>query len=75
VKAVLFGHTHVWKHYEHEGIHFVNLPTTAYVFKPDEPAGWVDAELSPKGIRLQLHAITPHHPKDKEVLDLTWRLA
>jgi 3',5'-cyclic AMP phosphodiesterase CpdA len=73
VKAVLFGHTHIWKHYEQEGVHFVNLPTTAYVFDPKQPAGWVDAETSARGMKLQLHAITPSHPADKQVLDLAWR--
>ncbi|HTL29786.1 MAG TPA: metallophosphoesterase [Tepidisphaeraceae bacterium] len=73
VKAVLFGHTHIWTHYEQEGIHFVNLPTTAYVFDPKQPAGWVDAQLSQKGMKLELHAIAPNHPQDKQTLDLPWR--
>jgi 3',5'-cyclic AMP phosphodiesterase CpdA len=73
VKAVLFGHTHVWTHYEKEGVHFVNLPTTAYVFDPKQPAGWVDAQIAEQGMKLQLHAITPKHPWDKQSLDLNWR--
>jgi Icc protein len=73
VKAVLFGHTHVWKHYEKDGLHFINLPTTAYVFDPAQPAGWVDARVKAKSMALQLHAITPDHPMDKETLDLKWR--
>jgi len=73
VKAVLFGHTHIWTHYEKEGIHFVNLPTTAYVFKQPQPAGWVDANLTEKGMTLQLHAITPNHPQDKQRIELAWR--
>jgi 3',5'-cyclic AMP phosphodiesterase CpdA len=73
VKALLFGHTHVWSHRTEDGLHFINLPTTAYVFKPEQPAGWVDAQLSPKGMTLQLQAITPDHPKDKERLELAWR--
>jgi 3',5'-cyclic-AMP phosphodiesterase len=70
VKAVLFGHTHVWKHYEREGIHFINLPTTAYVFKPEQPIGWVDAHVTSGNLRLQLHAITPNHPQHLQVLEL-----
>lgn len=73
VKAVLFGHTHQWARYELEGLHLVNLPTSAYVFQAGQPAGWVDAQTSENGMKLQLHAITPNHPKDKELLDLTWR--
>ncbi len=73
VKAILFGHTHVWKHYETEGLHFVNLPTTAYLFNPKEPAGWVDATVSDGGMKLQLNEITKKHAKNGEVLDLKWR--
>ena len=73
VKAVLFGHTHVWKHYERDGIHFINQPATAYAFKKDQPTGWVDARVERGKMRLQLHAISLNHSKDGEVLDLPWR--
>jgi 3',5'-cyclic AMP phosphodiesterase CpdA len=73
VKALLFGHTHVWEHRVEDGLHFVNLPTTAYVFKQPQPAGWVDAKLTEKGMTLQLHAITPNHPQDKQRIELAWR--
>jgi 3',5'-cyclic AMP phosphodiesterase CpdA len=73
VKALLFGHTHVWNHREVDGLHLVNLPTTAYVFDATQPAGWVDAKLTEKGMTLQLRAITPNHPKDKEQIELGWR--
>jgi 3',5'-cyclic AMP phosphodiesterase CpdA len=73
VKVILFGHTHVWKHYEEAGLHFVNLPTTAYVFEPAQPAGWVDAHIAPDGMKLQLRALDEQHPKHQEVLDLKWR--
>lgn len=73
VKAVLFGHTHVWRHYAQDGVHFVNLPTTAYVFDPRQPAGWVDAHVTDRGMTLKLNAITPNHPKNGEVLQLGWR--
>jgi hypothetical protein len=51
----------------------VNLPTTAYVFDATQPAGWVDAKLTEKRMTLQLRAITPNHPKDKEQIELGWR--
>jgi predicted phosphodiesterase len=73
VKAIVFGHTHSWLYYEKEGLHFVNLPTTAYVFHPEQPAGWVDAHLGEKSMKLQLHAITPNKTGQKETLDLPWR--
>ena len=73
VKAVLFGHTHVWKHYQRDGIHFINLPTTAYVFKPEQPIGWVDAHVKPSSLHLQLHSIEIKHPQHLQSLDLNWR--
>jgi Icc protein len=73
VKVVMFGHTHTWKHWDRNGLHMVNLPTTAYVFDPTEPAGWVDAHLSESALKLQLHAITPNHPSDGQVVELKWR--
>jgi 3',5'-cyclic AMP phosphodiesterase CpdA len=73
VKALLFGHTHVWKRYKLDGLHCINLPTSAYPFNPTEPVGWVDAHVSPGNLRLQLHTITPDHPNDKEVVNLLWR--
>ncbi|HEX8523219.1 MAG TPA: metallophosphoesterase [Tepidisphaeraceae bacterium] len=73
VKAVLFGHTHVWKHYNRDGLHFINLPTTAYVFREGEPAGWVDAKVTDKSMTLQLHTVDANHPENKQTLNLPWR--
>ena len=73
VKAVFFGHTHRWTHAAEDGLHMVNLPSTAYVFLEGQPSGWVDAHVGKKGMTLQLHAISPEHPKDKEKLELAWR--
>jgi len=73
VKAVLYGHTHEWTYHVTDGLHFVNLPTSAYVFKPMQPAGWVDARLGESGMKLTLNTIAKTHPKNGEVLDLKWR--
>jgi len=73
VKALLFGHTHIWKHYERDGLHFVNLPTTAYVFKAEEPLGWVQAWVEPQRMKLKLHALVANGAKDEETLELAWR--
>ena len=72
VKAVFFGHTHVWSQRQRQGLHWVNLPATAYVFKPDQPSGWVDALVGERALRLTLHCIGKH-PRDGEVLDLAYR--
>lgn len=73
VKAYVFGHTHHWSHREYEGIHLVNLPPTAYVFKAGDPNGWVHCTLNDDGAVLELHTIDAKHPKHGETLDLKWR--
>lgn len=76
VKAYIFGHTHAW-HVKRDpsGIHLVNLPPVAYVFKAGEPAGWVHATLEDKGIRLELRCIDPTHKSHGQIVKLQWRAA
>jgi 3',5'-cyclic AMP phosphodiesterase CpdA len=73
VKAFIFGHTHEWRHWELDGIHFINLPTTAYIFDPEEPRGWVDVRLEKRGMSLMLESLDKTHPKHREKLVLRWR--
>ena len=73
VKALVFGHTHVWSIKELNGLHLVNLPTVAYVFNPAQPSGWVDCRVSDQGMRLELHCLDAKHPKHGDVADLRWR--
>ena len=74
VKACLFGHTHVWESKADEsGIHLINLPPTAYVFKQGRPNGWVQATLTASALKLQLHALDSAHPQNGEVKDFAWR--
>jgi 3',5'-cyclic-AMP phosphodiesterase len=74
VKAYVFGHTHVW-HVDKDisGIHLVNLPPVAYVFKPGEPAGWVHATLERNGMRLELRCVDPAHKSHGQIAKLQWR--
>ena len=73
VKAFIFGHTHEWRRWELDGIHFINLPTTAYIFDPDEPRGWVDVRLEKRGMSLMLESLDKTHPKHGKKLVLNWR--
>jgi len=73
VKALFYGHTHVWEIAERSGLHCVNLPAVAYVFKAGQPSGWVDAHLLENGMSLELHTIDPAHPKHGDKVELTWR--
>ena len=73
VKAFIFGHTHEWRHWELDGIHFINLPTTAYIFDPEEPRGWVDVRLEKRGMSLRLESLDKMHSKHREKFFLRWR--
>jgi hypothetical protein len=73
VKALIFGHTHVWELKSQEGVHLINLPPVGYVFKAGLPSGWVDARVTERGMTLHLRCLDPKHPKHGEMRDLRWR--
>jgi 3',5'-cyclic AMP phosphodiesterase CpdA len=75
VKAVFFGHTHVWRQFEQDGLHLINLPAVAYPFKPEELTGWVDCKLRDGGATLDPRAHDAQHPLHGKVVELTWRAA
>jgi 3',5'-cyclic-AMP phosphodiesterase len=73
VKALVFGHTHVWELTTRQGVHFINLPPVGYVFRAGNPSGWVDARVSERGMTLELRCLDPKHPKHGELRELQWR--
>jgi len=73
VKAYIFGHAHVWQHLTKDGVHLVNIPTTAWRFDQSQPVGWVLCELKDDGVKLMLRSLDSKHPKHGQVLELTWR--
>jgi hypothetical protein len=74
VKAFIYGHTHDWKvTQDASGIHLINLPPVAYVFKEGKPSGWVEAELERSGMSLELRCVPATHPDQGQRLRLKWR--
>jgi metallophosphoesterase superfamily enzyme len=73
VKAYVFGHTHDWHYLERDGVHFINLPPTAWLFKAGRPRGWVDLNLADAGATFELRSLDPKHPQHGQKLDLKWR--
>jgi len=74
VKAWIFGHTHTWRTDPDEsGLHLINLPPVAYVFRPNDPAGWVHATTRRDGMQLELRCIDPAHKNHGQMVDLKWR--
>jgi 3',5'-cyclic AMP phosphodiesterase CpdA len=74
VKAWIFGHTHNWNVVEDaSGIHLVNLPPVAYVFREGNPNGWVQATTRSDGLKLELRCVDARHKQHAQVVDLKWR--
>ncbi len=72
VKAFIFGHSHNWTTERRGAIYMINLPPVAYVFAEGKPNGWVLAEVSEKGLTLELRSISPAHKQHGEKLTLAW---
>ena len=73
VKAIVYGHSHVYGYSEFEGIHLINLPAVGYNFNDSDPVGWVEARLTRRGGDFVLHAVAGNVDKDGSVTKLTWR--
>ena len=73
VKAILYGHSHVYGFTEFKGIHLINLPAVGYNFSDTEPVGWVEANLTAEGGDFKLHALAGNTDNDGSVKMLTWR--
>jgi 3',5'-cyclic-AMP phosphodiesterase len=73
VKALLYGHTHIWRVEKRDNLHCINLPAVSYNFGANEPTGWVDAHLSETAMTLKLNCIDPKHPQNGDSHELKWR--
>jgi Icc protein len=74
VKAYIFGHTHHWSvEQDTSGIHLINLPPVAYVFREGEPSGWVHATVQKDAMHLEMRSVDPKHKAHGQTFDLAWR--
>lgn len=73
VKALVFGHSHVYGFSKFEDIHLINLPAVGYNFNDAQPVGWVEARLRNQGGDFMLHAAGGNKDKDGQTTKLTWR--
>ena len=73
VKAILYGHSHVYGYSKFRGIHLINLPAVGYNFSDSQPVGWVEASMTAKGGKFKLHALAGNTDNDGSVKRLTWR--
>jgi hypothetical protein len=74
VKAYIFGHTHHWQvEQETSGLHLINLPPVAYVFREADPSGWVHATVASGSLRLELRCLDTAHKAHGQIAELKWR--
>jgi hypothetical protein len=73
VKAIVYGHSHVYGFSQFEGIHLINLPAVGYNFNDTDPVGWVQARLTANGGDFTLHVAGGNADTDGRLTRLTWR--
>ena len=74
VKALFFGHTHMYSITQVDGLHLVNLPAVGYNFADGNPVGWMDAVVDQHGTALTLRAIGGEVKDDGKIARLEWRV-
>ena len=73
VKAILYGHSHVYSFSKLRDIHLINLPAVGYNFSDTQPVGWVEAQLTAAGGKFTLHALAGNTDNDGSTQKLAWR--
>ncbi len=73
VKAMVYGHSHVYRLGVKDGIQLINLPAVGYNFRDSEPVGWVEAKVTSSQGKLTLHAFDGESSKDGSETLLEWR--
>ncbi len=73
VKAYVFGHTHRWETAVLDGIHLINVPTTAWLFDLAQPRGFLTTRLLADRAVVTLHALDAKHAKHGQTVELKWR--
>jgi 3',5'-cyclic AMP phosphodiesterase CpdA len=72
VKAVCYGHSHVWELTRRDRLQLINLPAVGYNFSDPQPVGWVDALFDRGGVALTLRALAGNRAGDGQTTTLKW---
>ncbi len=72
VKAIFYGHSHVWELGQRDRLKLINLPAVGYNFRDQDPVGWVDARFRSNGVALTLHAIGGNRSDDGRTWFVEW---
>lgn len=72
VKAIFYGHSHVWAFGERDGVRLINLPAVGYNFRDVDPVGWVESRFRPDGVELTLRSIGGNQADNGKSTQMTW---
>lgn len=72
VKALFYGHSHVWSVGERERVKMINLPAVGYNFDDKQPVGWVEARFDERGTDLTLHTIGGNQADNGRTTRVDW---
>ncbi len=72
VKAIFFGHSHVWALLRRDRLNLINLPAVGYNFNDQQPVGWVDARFRADGVSLTLRALAGNRTDDGRTTFVSW---
>jgi len=73
VKAIIYGHSHVYDFAKFKGIHLINIPAMGYNFSDSEPVGWIEARLTANGGDFTLRTAGGNEEEDGSIKKLIWR--
>jgi Icc protein len=72
VKAVFYGHSHVYNISERGHIKLINLPAVGYNFMDNQPVGWIEARINKQKGTFLLHAIRGNMENDGKIREIIW---
>src|SRR3954471_4236407 len=72
VKAIFYGHSHVWSLTERQRVKLINLPAIGYNFRDQDPVGWVESSFHRKGVELAMRAFGGNTADNGKKFELKW---
>jgi 3',5'-cyclic AMP phosphodiesterase CpdA len=72
VKAVFYGHSHIYQISERGNLKLINLPAIGYNFMDNQPVGWIEVKINTQKGIFKLHAIGGNMEKNGETKEIIW---
>ena len=73
VKAIFYGHSHIYSFTERDNLKLINIPAVGYNFIDSQPVGWLEARLSAEKGIFTLHAIGGNMEDNGKLTEIEWR--